>query len=397
MAVAAAASNELRSELPLSQQFPALTEYIASQARLQFRNILSSHVRKSKKAGGPICQEHLSNLITQDQIEVVGGNKFETKVTLILPNSFDFGDGVACGTSVCGKASEAEEEVCKKLMVELFLRDAAHYPNSKLVLHQNNWKCPLGDLLTHVYTISQQPVAPESIGDALPLPLPLARRRQAVALYEPPVDKAVRYEECVAFLQRVVVENEGGSAAPSRLRTIQMADGEQRSTWRELARLFEPGKLKQFVKDPANPFGGDFTPDGQLTRVYARQGPTPPAAALPQPTRSRVQAPPAGSPLVAPIGVTPQLAATGAATSPQSFYSGKSKAQSAGNTRTLSSPSASGDPVSNVVTTEDPQACPSSVGNVRSASIPAASGDLGSSVDGDMDSDEFRWLDVARA
>ena len=112
---------------------------------------------KSKKVGGPIIDGSLQTYIqVQSDVEVINphtGERDETsQAQLTLPNSFRFGDGAACGAVAEGITDTmAIEHVCKKVFVELLVRDAIqNYPKSQLVMHQIHWNASIQDILAHV-------------------------------------------------------------------------------------------------------------------------------------------------------------------------------------------------------------------------------------------------------
>ena len=284
------AANMLQ-KLPVLQSdfFPDVGELVESLVRLtkqvSWRRILSAHVHKSKKIGGPVCVSVNEHLTVEDCLGDREGLSLK-KAVLILPHSFDSGDNAACGAEATADGEKlAIEQVCKKVLIELFVRDVDNTP-SRLVLHANHWQTSVEDLLAGVFGIVSWQPAAEPGAERVPLPLPQTRAQSGQGLYEPPIDEAAREQEVLAFLRRLCDNAPRGEAAPSRLSKIQMPTGKLESAWKELAKLLKPGGLQPFLKAHADEFAFDVR-KGKLYSFRRQSSPHQPA-----PT-ARLAAPPA--------------------------------------------------------------------------------------------------------
>ncbi len=89
---------------------------------------MKAHVGKAQWRGGPTCAGDLKDYLAEETT-ANGGRR----VQLRLPNSFAMGDGVACGAECEDASAEvAVEEVCKRVLINLILRDAANHPANQV-------------------------------------------------------------------------------------------------------------------------------------------------------------------------------------------------------------------------------------------------------------------------
>jgi hypothetical protein len=181
------------------------------------------------------------------------------RASLQLPNSFAIGDGIASHKAGAEATSEddAVAQVCKDIMIELLLLDAAHYPNSKVCLSQEHWAIPVGDLLIHAAAAtSHQPwvaCAHPALANAL-LAVSTWQTRAAAIYYE---STSVRGEQQgdadIAGIVRALIINERAADVFRGLRMIQW-HGKWTTTWMVLARLVQPRGLVQWIQDHQDEF-----------------------------------------------------------------------------------------------------------------------------------------------
>ena len=222
------------------------------QNHMKWRTILNNHMTRRKELGGQICGMPLATNFKHERTD-----DGQMRTTIEMPCSFDKDDGTACGaTAVSKDKASGIEQSSKRLFLSLLLDDAArNNPHSKIVLHDNAWKCPTSDIIK---VVADQ-VVPHLANSPMPLTLPnrcqIARSR---GWYEPPLDPGVREVEVEALLVEISVScgwyrNTEGWVTPSNLPKLRR-DGKTITPWMELARLVEPGKLLSFLRDRPDVF-----------------------------------------------------------------------------------------------------------------------------------------------
>ena len=222
------------------------------QNHMKWRTILNNHMTRRKELGGQICGMPLATNFKHERTD-----DGQMRTTIEMPCSFDKDDGTACGaTAVSEDKASGIEQSSKRLFLSLLLDDAArNNPHSKIVLHDNAWKCPTSDIIK---VVADQ-VVPHLANSPMPLTLPnrcqIARSR---GWYEPPLDPGVREVEVEALLVEISVScgwyrNTEGWVTPSNLPKLRR-DGKTITPWMELARLVEPGKLLSFLRDRPDVF-----------------------------------------------------------------------------------------------------------------------------------------------
>jgi hypothetical protein len=175
------------------------------------------------------------------------------RTTIKMPCSFDKDDGTACGaTAVSIDKASGIEQTSKQLFLSLLLDDAArNNPQSRMVLHENAWKCPTSDIIK---VVASQ-VVPHLADSAMPL----CQSTRSRGLYQPPLDPGARAVEVETLLVEISItcgwhRNTEGWVSPSNLPKLRR-DGETITPWMELARLVESGKLLSFLRDRPGVFG----------------------------------------------------------------------------------------------------------------------------------------------
>jgi hypothetical protein len=254
------ASSSGISERVLETVGNLLSSKAALRDNVTWKRLLNNHLSRAKKAGGRICDEPVEGYLVFEMFAE------QVNVQLTLPHSFDNGDNAASGASVYAEPqAEGIEKACKAVLTELFIRDVANYPNSRLVLHQTNWKSTLADLLQQVGNLVRaeptrqplapadpwQPVAPADTQGApaypRPLPIPPSHSEQTRSLYKAPVDEAERVSEVLRLL-RFMVRNDRGRCQLAKAGPV-LVGGRKVPAWKCLARLVEPGKLLSFLQN----------------------------------------------------------------------------------------------------------------------------------------------------
>jgi hypothetical protein len=246
-----------------------------------WRHILKSHIIRSKTLG-PICTEDIADIVV---IGTEGGGRI--KATVTIPNSFEFGDGLACSAwAVADTKKEAIGEACKNLMMNLFLQDAEnHFPISKMVLKMANWKIPIEDLVQEIARRGSsdfRALAEMDPGLTLTVSIidPTSGRQRKHNLYQEPTNQDAREAEVCQLLTeisgRVQVPSRGW-AKPHDMRQMQTKAGDTVTPWREVARLVKPGTLLKFLQDRPQLFEVAVGEGGIISTFRAK----PTAAPLP--------------------------------------------------------------------------------------------------------------------
>ena len=124
-------------ELSLSRTWPAAVMWIEAQKKelATWRYMLHGHMMRGKQAGGPIIDGGLFVFLTETPLRRPGATCDTHHATLRLPDSHDRGDGWKVHAEAERRTkSEAAQQVCKEVLIELLLRDAAHFPESNVCL-----------------------------------------------------------------------------------------------------------------------------------------------------------------------------------------------------------------------------------------------------------------------
>ena len=227
---------------------------------VSWRQMLKSHMQRPKSLGGPICSGHIRDLVKTQQL---ADDTWEAWLT--IPDSWEPGDGAACGA--VGKAQnerDAIEAACKDLMIRLIVCDAKeNYPASKLRLVPNNWKISPADLLGTIAQdvqglgcgASGNDESTESRSAAMHAP---GRTSQNWAEYKPPAAHEVETRN--ADIENLLVSisanevdygNEEGWARPWCLKQMLMKERGDQFKVRPfvlLQRLVEPRTLLKFLR-----------------------------------------------------------------------------------------------------------------------------------------------------
>ncbi len=281
-----AAGGSARSEDDLLAQNSDLCVWIESQRIGTWRHILKSHMQRSFTLKGPICTQHVVHSLVFEGAPPPN----RIKATVSFPNSFDTGDGAACSASVVAiDEQRATTEVCKKLVMQLLLRDALdHYPNSRMVLKTTMWAIPIKNLLQEIARRihGQFELPVDDIINNMQIMDPSSRcQARRSSMYQEPTDQRARDAEIEALLREISVNemrvNENGWAKLSNLRTLKAPGGETITPWRELARLVKPGTLLTFLRARPEMFEV-WVENGKLL-YYRRRGEPEQPLALAQP------------------------------------------------------------------------------------------------------------------
>jgi len=257
----------------LSNYFPDVCEWIESKANIKgqvtWRRILKAHVIRSKDLGGPICNVNLADVLTFESLP-----SGEVKASLLLPHSFEPDDFAACGAcALAWEKKDAEEAVCRAVTTELILEDALNFPQSKMVLHQSNWKISLLDLHAEVAAKMGQNVSQWRREDTHIPQTANSRARKAWSFYRiPAADQVETRKTDVELLLVTIAENENGKdgwACPDHLKRI-MFEGQKLPPWVLLARMVEPGTLVKFLEDRPHMFEVRLKDGGRKLDAFRR-------------------------------------------------------------------------------------------------------------------------------